>query len=118
VPVTDPPSDDAPPAATQSAPVAPREASPEPLDLTHEARLLERARSLLLSDPALALSTLERHATEAPHGTLKVERELLEVDALVRLGRRRDAEAKARSLRGDAPGSIYERRLDELLRGP
>jgi len=120
-----PPSDDAkameeedvaPPLEPQKGALPPlREPSPEPLDLVHEARLLERARALLSSDPASAFATLERHAAEAPHGTLQLERELLEVDALVRLGRRRDAEEKARILRAHSPGSLYERRLSALL---
>ncbi|HVU06071.1 MAG TPA: hypothetical protein VHE30_30180 [Polyangiaceae bacterium] len=108
------------PEATQPVPTpstpASRGAGSAEAGLEREARLLERARSLLDRGPRDALAVLERHAAEFPRGTLTTERELLEVDALVRLGRRSAAEAKARALRAHAPGSIYERRLTDLLR--
>lgn len=86
-------------------------------DLSREARSLEHARELLARSPAEALSLLTRHAREFPDGTLAVERELLTVDALLRLGRRSEAEARGRALQGRAPGSLYERRLEKMLGG-
>lgn len=85
--------------------------------LTREARLLERARALLARSPGSALSTIQRHEAEFPHGALELERELLKVEALVRLGRRSEAESTARALRARAPGNLYERRLATLLGG-
>jgi hypothetical protein len=89
--------------------------------VVREARLLERARSFLASRPASALRALEEHAREFANGTLALERELLAVDALMRLGRRSEAEARGRALRGRAPGSLYSERLEQILgreRGP
>lgn len=84
-------------------------------DLALEAKRLEQARALLSGDPNRALVALQRQQQEFPHGTLEIERELLEVDALVRLGRRSEAGARARTLRATAPGSLYEERLKRLL---
>jgi hypothetical protein len=85
--------------------------------LAREARLLERARAVVSSDPGAALAVLDEHGRAFPAGSLVLERELLAVDALLRLGRRADAEARARSIRERAPGSLYTRRLEHLLRG-
>ena len=84
-------------------------------ELSREARSLEHARTLVSSRPAEALAALRRHRAEFPHGTLEIECEFLEVEAYMRLGRRAEAEARARVLREHAPGSLYERRLDRLL---
>jgi len=86
--------------------------------LEREARMLETARALLPTDPGAALAMLTRHQNEFARGALAIERELLSVDALLRLGRRSEAEARARILRGSAPGSLYEARLNELLAKP
>lgn len=88
---------------------------PSENDLAREAKSLERARALVESRPAEALDTLRRHRAEFPHGTLEIEREFLEVEALVRSGRRAEAEASADALRRRAPGSLYEGRLDRLM---
>lgn len=85
--------------------------------VTREARLLETARELLARDPPRALAALSRHAREFPHGTLETERELMSVDALMRLHRRADAEAHAAALRARAPNNIYERRIEQILDG-
>ena len=84
-------------------------------DLAREARLLESARVLLSTDAVSALVLLGRHEKEFPNGGLEIERQLLTVDALVRLGRKSEAEARARTLRGRAPGNLYEQRLERLL---
>ncbi len=86
--------------------------------LEREARMLERARALLPTDARAALATLNRHQSEFPRGALAIERDLLSVDALLRLGQRSEAEARARALRGNAPGSLYDARLNELLARP
>jgi hypothetical protein len=66
-------------------------------------------------DPNRALSTLHEHQREFGKGTLVLERDFLEVEALLRLGRRSTARARAAELRARAPGSLYERRLAQLL---
>jgi hypothetical protein len=98
------------------APVA--EAAPsssEDAGLSRELALLESARSELERRPGSALSLLARHEIEFPNGALAVEREFLVVSALERLGRRREAEARADALRARSPGSLYERRLEQLF---
>jgi len=84
-------------------------------DLSREIQLLERARQLLPVDPNRALSTLHEHQKEFGNGTLVLERQFLEIEALVRLGQRDAARARAAALRARAPGSLYERRLAQLL---
>jgi hypothetical protein len=55
------------------------------------------------------------HEQRFPSGHLRIERELLLVDALVRLGRRPEAEARAASLERQNPNSLYNERLDQIL---
>lgn len=83
--------------------------------LEREAKMLERARALVSSDPNEALAALLQYERQFGHGTLEIERDLLTVEALVRLGRRSEAEARGRALRARAPGSFYEARLEQLL---
>jgi hypothetical protein len=104
------------PAPSQAPP--PTIAEPAPSDdagLSRELALLESARSELERRPGSALSLLARHEIEFPNGTLALEREFLVVSALERLGRRREAEARANALRARSPGSLYERRLETLF---
>jgi hypothetical protein len=83
--------------------------------LAREAAMLEAARGLLDRDPAGALARLDRHAATFPAATLAIERELLAVDALQRLGRTREAQARGAALLEQARGSIYEDRVRALL---
>jgi hypothetical protein len=83
--------------------------------LAREVVLLEKARGSLDRDPASSLATLEAHAAEFPTGTLRMERELLAVDALRRLGRFTGARARGEALLARAPGSIYEERVRAIL---
>ena len=87
-------------------------------NLGREIQLLERARQLLKVDPVRAMATLDEHRREFGSGTLVLERQFLEVEALLRLGRRDQALARAADLRARAPGSLYERRLSKLLGEP
>jgi hypothetical protein len=88
---------------------------PESADLSGEIQLLDRARGLIDTDPALAFDALLEHQREFGAGTLVLERKFLEVEALWHLGRRAQARSRAAALRAYAPGSIYERRLSQLL---
>jgi hypothetical protein len=83
--------------------------------LAREAALLEKARRELEHDPTLALTTLDGYAVEFPNGTLGMEKELLAVDALTRVGRIADARARGKSLLGRARGSIYEERVKRMV---
>lgn len=91
---------------------------PTPEDLlAEEVALLERARGALSGDPAEALRLTGEHAARHPKGKLGVEREMVAIDALRRLGRTAEARARAGSLLAGANGSLYEERIRNLL-GP
>jgi hypothetical protein len=79
--------------------------------------LLRQGQDALASAPAETLARCDEAARRFPRGALAQEREVLAVDALLRLGRRADAEARAARFRAVYPGSAYLRRLDTLL-GP
>jgi hypothetical protein len=84
-------------------------------ELASEARLLERARSALTTDPLRALELLDQHRREFRQGELELEREFLAVESLVRLGRIDEAEQRAAVVRQLAPASLYEQRLGKLV---
>ena len=97
---------------------APAEASSASDDaLAGEAKLLNQAHDAMNSDPRKALAIAGEHAKRYPHGQLAAERELILVQALVKLGRAREAEAHGRALRKSTPNSIYGDRLDTILHG-
>jgi hypothetical protein len=104
------------PAVAQSAGRSPR-AVPRTADdtLEREVALLERARGDLDADPAAALNVLEDHARLFPQGKLSVERELLALDTLQRLGRLAEARERAQRLLLAARGTIYEDRVRSHL---
>src|SRR5687768_8474941 len=86
----------APPPAAPSAvkPKASASASRSVADsLGEETELLERSRQLIGSNPNGALALVEEHARRFPRGKLAIERQLIEVDALQRAGRRAEARA-------------------------
>lgn len=103
----------APVAAPLSAPSASESASANALQ--EEIRLLEQARRNLAAAPDSARLALLDHERRFPNGHLRIERELLLVDSLVRLGRRAEAEARAASLERQNPNSLYRERLDQIL---
>jgi hypothetical protein len=83
--------------------------------LEREAALLESARASLGTAPAHALELTERHASSFPSGKLAIERELVAVDALQRLGRHSEARARGEALLRRTSGNIYEDRIRRLL---
>jgi hypothetical protein len=115
------PSEEAAPGSAPRAPVAAALAAPSASEsasadaLQQEIRLLEQARRDLASSPGAARRALLDHELRFPNGHLRIERELLLVDALVRLGRRPEAEARAESLQRQNPNSLYRERLDQIL---
>lgn len=114
------------PPSREIEPAAPPRRSPPPApsaprttrdSLAEEAAQLERARRALASDPAGALALLSEHAAAFPSGKLGAERELLAIDALVRLGRRDEARARARVMLARSPGGLYAARLEKMFGG-
>jgi TolA-binding protein len=85
--------------------------------LAGEAKLLIQALAAVATDPRKAHAIASDHAKRYPRGQLAAERELILVQALVKLGRGREAEARGRALRKSAPSSIYGERLDAILKG-
>jgi hypothetical protein len=80
-------------------------------------RLIAAARRAVKARPARALALTARHLARFPRGQLAQEREVLAVEALVRLERRAAACARAARLLAAAPHSSYRLRLRGLL-GP
>jgi len=85
--------------------------------LSAEARRVAEARAVLRGgDGAAALAILRAAAREYPTGELAEERSVLEVEALLALGRRGEAEAAAATLLGRYPRSPHAARVREALR--
>ena len=98
------------------------EPTPEPVvaplkkqapSLAAEAALLEQARQHLTSDPNGALQLAEEHRQTFPGGQLGPERDLIAIDALMRLGRHDAANRRAAPLLAQ-PGLYRERALGIL----
>jgi outer membrane protein assembly factor BamD (BamD/ComL family) len=80
-----------------------------------ELELLKRARAALEAHPARALRLARQHARRFPEGDLVQERQVVVVEALVRLGRVEEARARARRFRQRYPDSIHNRGIDAAL---
>lgn len=103
---------DPPPLPEPEAPVAPRYET----DPTAELALIERAQRSLAGAPAEALQIAREHSRRfGPRATMAQEREVIAVDALHRLGRDRQARARADAFHRRWPGSAHGRRIDVLL---
>lgn len=97
------------------APAVPRPRSVEDDALARELAMLDEARIQLTAEPKTALATLERHRTTFPRGALKLEADVLRVEALLKLGRRADATRLAAALeKADREGLVQDR-LKRLL---
>lgn len=93
----------------------PRERAPEQ-SLAVEGAMLERARRALVDrDAGGALAICERHARRFPRGALREERERLAIEALVKLGRRREAVARVAAFDRAFPDSVQSERVHALL---
>lgn len=106
--------------AARAEPIAPQATSDlapsaQKPSVADEARLLESARASLASDPAWSLQVIRHHQTRFPHGQLSAERELIAVDALLRLGRRDEAERRAAPRLAEDADSLYAKRFRQLL---
>jgi hypothetical protein len=84
-------------------------------DLRAESDLLERARSVLASDPAATLVLAREHARRFPNGQLASERVVLEIEALYRAGRVAEARRRAVAVLDSAPDGLYSSRVRRLL---
>lgn len=106
LPPTDGPSDDAgTPDAADAA-----DADPET-----EAQLLHRALGAIGRSPAEALELVHVHQRRFPAGALVQEREVLTIDALLRLGRTEEARSRGARFIEAYPSSLHRRRVEALL---
>lgn len=109
------------PAPTPESAAAP---TPEPAPslststLREEARLLEGARAALASDPSEALRKVTEHASQFPAGALRTERELLRIEALVRAGRRGEAQNLRIAFLAQDASVAHTRRLRSIFGEP
>ncbi|HTU61477.1 MAG TPA: hypothetical protein VMF89_23640, partial [Polyangiales bacterium] len=88
---------------------------PQELGLAEELRQLEQIRQRLRVSPARALVEADTHARRFPQGTLGPERELLRVDALLRLGRNAEARKLADRMLAAPEGHPYRAQIEKLL---
>jgi hypothetical protein len=77
-----------------------------------EVQLLFEARRALGSDPTQALQWVRKHEQRFAGGPLSQEREVLAIEALRRLGRVSEANARAARFRERYPASIHDRRVE------
>jgi hypothetical protein len=104
-----------PPSAEVEAPapaVPPADAASR---LREEAMVVRNAERLLSSNPARALALTEERRQRFPGGALGQEAEVVAIEALLKLGRREAAVARAKSFEASHPGSVHARRLRALI---
>ena len=103
------------PAPSSSAELSADSSPPPELSNREELALLARAQAALASNPVTALGLTRDHERKFPHGLLVQEREVVAIDALLRLGRRAEAAGRAVRFHEQFPTSVHGRRLDVLL---
>jgi hypothetical protein len=102
----------APSAVETPAPVSPPDAASR---LREEAQLVRSAERLLASDPSRALALTEERRRRFPGGALDQEADVVAIEALLKLGRRDAAAARASRFEASHPGSVHARRLRALI---
>jgi hypothetical protein len=83
--------------------------------LREETALVQRAEGWLARDPSAALRLANEHRQRFARGILSEEREVVAIDALLRLGRRDAAEQRAQLFFASHEGSLHARRIRRLL---
>jgi hypothetical protein len=106
------------PVASIAASVA-SEPAPSARGLAAERALLDVGRSALArGEAAEALAAADRHAKTYPEGALVEEREAIAIKALVGLGRRDEARARAAELERKYPNSLVLRAVKNAVDDP
>ena len=90
----------------------PEEAAEDPGD---ELAVLEEARAALATDPARTLALADAHTKRFQRPAFAQERERLAIDALVRSGRRDDAQERATRFEATYPRSPHLARVRALV---
>lgn len=104
-----------PPAASGKAGPAhaqPARTKPATASRPSESQLLNQAHAALSKDPRRALTLTARHRKLYPNGVLSQEREVIEIDAMKRLGQKRAAEQRAAEFEQDFEASPYRRKVE------
>jgi len=119
-PVTPPIASSAPDVAPEAPRDEPKERTPakptKSEGLRDEVALLDAARSAISrGDTSSALAALGQHAQRFPQGFLRSEAAVLRVEALVRAGRRAEAQAEGEKLLAREPNGPQAQRVRSLL---
>jgi len=97
-------------------PTAPASAPRLKLDpRLEEAELLEKARSLVGTNPAQALKLTAEHSRDFPKGRLRAEADLLAAQALLGMGNTAAAKQRAEASLKRYPTGLYLRQLREII---
>jgi len=103
---------------TEPPPQAAAPSAAEPSRLREEAALLANAEAALAGNPLEALRLANEHRRRFNNGVMSEEREVIAIDALLRLSRRSEAEDRARAfeaMHSTESGSVHSRRIRRLL---
>jgi hypothetical protein len=112
-----PTTSSAPSVAVVPAPshAASHAAAPPPPDPALEVSLLQDAHDALATAPETALARCAEQERLFPKSTVAQEREVIAIDALLRLHRDTEARGRAAAFSAHFPGSASQRRVDALL---
>ena len=99
----------------KSPPRPPASSAKSTPSLDAELAALRDARALLTSDPSAALRRARTHVRDFPEARLATEASILEIEALVRLGRTTEANARKHEVLSGPGGSLYRERLETLV---
>jgi hypothetical protein len=103
-------------ASTTSVPAHAVTPSPSASSPTRsEIEILRDAQAALGGSPAKALALAAEHERGYPNGSLGQEREMIRIQALLALGRKDEARARAARFEAAHPGSAYATRLHDLV---
>jgi hypothetical protein len=115
----EPPRRDAPGPVASSPRNFADNAQPAHDELREESQLLVRARQALnAANEALALQLLDEHRQRFARGTLGQERDSLEVQALMKLGRTEEAKGRARAFLARFPLSPHNEKMRLIAEMP
>jgi hypothetical protein len=108
------------PPARSTTPASRQVSSPRPIAAdapseTEEIALLAQAHDALSSQPARALALCETLRTQYASGRFTQEREVVEIEALVKLHRTEEARARWNEFKRRYPTSSHRVRLEELF---
>jgi hypothetical protein len=98
---------------------APQSAPAPASSISDEIRVLDQARRAIASgDNAAAKRALEEHRRQYPKGALAEEAVLLQIESLVKQGKRGAAKSLAARFRASHPNSPHLRRIESVLAEP